>query len=138
MKILALDLGDVHTGTALSDAMHIIAQPFRTIPTAHLVEELKKIFQQEEIDIVVVGQPKTMKGTESAQTKKAAEQTNMLKDVFTDKKFVLWDERLTSAQAASIKKIKTKEDKLASHSIAAALILSSYLEHLRMKAFLES
>lgn len=136
MKILALDLGDVHTGTALSDSSKIIAQPYKTFATYTLVEDLKQLFSIEDIDTVVVGKPITMKGKESEQTKKAAELTEQLKSIFSNKEFVLWDERCTSSQAASLKKIKTKEDKRASHSLAAALILTGYLEHLRMKAFL--
>ena len=42
---------------------------------------------------------------------------------------------LTSKQAATIKSAKTKEDKLRSHAIAAAIFLSSYLEY---KRFLET
>jgi len=41
------------------------------------------------------------------------------------------DERLTSKQADQIKQAKTKEDKIKSHSIAAALILRSYWIRLR-------
>ena len=47
----------------------------------------------------------------------------------------MWDERLTSKQASTIKSTKTKEDKLRSHAIAAAIFLSSYLDY---KRFYES
>jgi len=46
---------------------------------------------------------------------------------------ILWDERLSSKRAASgTKKIMTKEEKVVSHSIAAAFILDSYLEYRRI------
>ena len=44
-----------------------------------------------------------------------------------------WDERFTSQQATQLKKQKTKQDKLASHSIAAALLLMGYLEYQRQQ-----
>jgi RNase H-fold protein (predicted Holliday junction resolvase) len=46
----------------------------------------------------------------------------------------MWDERLTSKQASKIKSTKTKEDKLRSHAIAAAIFLSTYLEYKRFSS----
>ena len=74
-----------------------------------------------------------MRGTESDQTKKIRFQFEKLRLHFASYEWVLWDERLTSKQAAKIKPTKSKEDKLASHSIAAALILGSYLDYLRQQ-----
>jgi putative holliday junction resolvase len=133
MKILALDLGDVHTGTALSDSEHIIANPFKTVPTSELRPFLKNILATENISTVVVGYPKTLKGTESIQTKKTVSEKEILEDEFKSVEWALWDERLSSKQAARTKPIKNKADKLFSHSIAAAIILNSYLEHLKFK-----
>ena len=70
MKVLALDLGDSWVGTALSDPMKIIARPHETVKTKDLFNFLKNIFETEQIDTVLVGYPRTMRGTESAQTKK--------------------------------------------------------------------
>lgn len=127
MKTLALDLGDAWVGTAISDELGITARPYQTVKPQELVDFLKKIISTEQINTIVVGYPKTMRGTESEQTKKIVAQKEELEAQFPGIKWVLWDERLSSKQAAGIKKTKTKEDKIASHSVAAAVILTGYL-----------
>ena len=54
MKILALDSGDVWTGTALSDPMGIIAKPFKTIKSIQLMEFLTITFQSEKIKAIYI------------------------------------------------------------------------------------
>lgn len=130
MKIAALDLGDVWTGTAISDDLGITARPYETIKTEVITTFLKNFIAQEQIDTIVVGYPKTMSGTESQQTKKIIAQKELLQEEFPTVTWVLWDERLSSKQAAHVKKNKSKQDKIASHSVAAALILTGYLLYL--------
>ena len=135
MKILALDIGDVWTGTALSDPMGIIAKPYKTVQSHNLLAFLQEIFQAEKIQTVVVGYPKTMKGTESEQTKKTTGFVEQLKTTFPTINFVLWDERLSSKRADDLKRTsRPPADKQASHSRAAAFILSSYLEYKHIHA----
>lgn len=133
MKILGLDVGDRWTGTAISDALGMFARPYQTIETPKLSDFLTQVIEKESIQTVVVGYPKTLKGTESEQTKKVIETVDQLKKAFPNIAWQLWDERLTSQQADKIKKARTKEEKIKSHSIAAALILGSYLDHLAFK-----
>lgn len=133
MKILALDIGDVHTGTAISDPAGIIAIPYRTLSSTTLIEDLKNIIAQEAVTILVLGLPQTLKGTESEQTKKTKEKGAVIQATFPDLKIVWIDERLTSKQAAGFKRDTSKEEKLKSHSRAAALILNIYLEQLRFQ-----
>ncbi|MBI2353217.1 Holliday junction resolvase RuvX [Candidatus Dependentiae bacterium] len=130
MKILALDLGDVWTGTAISDPLKIIATPYQTVKTVDLELFLVTLFQKEVIDTIIIGYPRTMKGTESLQTKKVLEQKEILEKKFPFKKYILWDERLSSKQAQAIQQKKSKSDKSKEHSIAAALILETYLQFL--------
>lgn len=137
MKLLGLDIGDQWTGIAISDDLHIIASPHQTVASKYLESTLKKLFETEKISHVVVGNPITMKGTESDQTRKVIAHKEQLALQFPAIEWVLWDERLTSRQADSIKQAKTKEEKLKQHSLAAALILKSYLDHLAYKKDLE-
>jgi len=128
MKTLALDVGDKWTGTALSDSLGMFAQPYQTTPSDKLETFLKDVLEKEPIKTVVVGYPKTMRGTISDQTRKVEATKEKLEKLFDSIEWVLWDERLSSKRASNLKKARTKEDKIKSHSIAAAFILESYLE----------
>jgi putative holliday junction resolvase len=132
-KIAALDYGDVWTGSALSDAMRMFARPYKTIASKDLNALIQTFITQEKIETLVIGYPQTMRGTESIQTKKIITLFESLQLQFPTITFVLWDERLSSKKADSLRKNKTKEDKIHAHSIAAAIILTSYLDHLRFE-----
>ncbi len=130
-KILALDVGDVWTGTALSDALALLARPYKTVKTVQLETFLKDLLDSEPIDSVVVGNPRTLRGTVSQQTVKAQQVKERLERKFDMVSWVLWDERLTSKRAQALKRSTTKDERIDSHSIAAAFILDSYLEYRR-------
>lgn len=129
MKIVALDIGDAWTGTAISDALGMFARPLQTVATTQLEPFLTTLINQEPIGTVVVGHPKTMRGTTSDQTLKVEQMFEQLKTQFSTVTWILWDERLSSKRADTIKKGTSKEDKLQSHSRAAAFILASYLDY---------
>lgn len=131
MKILALDLGDVWTGTALSDSLQMLCKPYKTVKTNQLKEFLTDLFKEERIITIVVGYPKTLKGSESEQTKKIVAMKENLEATFPLLDWVLWDERLSSKQAQNMK--APKDDKQKIHSIAAAIFLEGYLMHLEFK-----
>jgi putative Holliday junction resolvase len=131
MKIVALDLGDQWTGVAISDALQITARPLTTVVTNQLTDFIKTLLQEEKIDTIVLGYPKTLKGTESEQTRKIKIMGAQLQEQFPGINWVWWDERLTSKQAAQLIRPKNKEDKLASHAVAAALLLMGYLDSLK-------
>lgn len=137
-KIVALDLGDQWVGVAISDNDHIIARPYTTITAKELMPYIPQLLAQQEVSTIVVGYPKTMRGTESAQTLKVKEQFLALEKLFPHLQWVLWDERLTSSWAAQLGKQRTKEEKLKSHARAAAFVLDSYLTYLKnMRDFSE-
>lgn len=131
MKIVALDIGDVWTGSAISDALGMLARPYQTTESKHLETFLTTLFAQEEISTVVIGNPTTMRGTMSEQTNKVVATKEALEKLFPTVTWVLWDERLSSKRADNLKHAKNKEEKRQSHSIAAAFILTSYLDYRR-------
>lgn len=131
-RIFALDIGDVWTGTALSDSLGLIARPYKTVKTAQLEEFLKQVLTEESIEAIVVGYPRTLRGTISEQTRKVLQVKEQLEQKFTMVRWVLWDERLTSKRAEQLKRKFTKRAKYDSHSLAATFILDSYLEYRRI------
>jgi len=130
MRIAALDLGDVWIGIALADPLGITARPFKTIKLQDLTATIEQLMTNEQVSAIVVGDPQTMRGTASEQTVKVRTLVEALQKQFPALQWVLWDERLTSKQAAHIHKARDKKDKLQQHAVAAALILRSYLDHL--------
>lgn len=132
-KIVALDCGDVWTGSAISDVMHMFAKPYKTVSSKELVSLIQTFIADERIETLVIGYPQTMRGTESKQTKKIVTLFESIKKQFPALNCVLWDERLSSKKAATFAKGISKKDKLHSHSVAAAVILTSYLDHLRFQ-----
>lgn len=133
MKIMALDLGDVWTGTALSDSMQMLAKPYQTVKTVDLKNFLTTLLKEEKIATFVVGYPKTLEGRESDQTRKVVLMKEDLERTFCIQNWILWDERLTSKQANMLRSGRYDKQKL--HSIAAALILETYLMHLTFERF---
>ena len=71
----------------------------------------------------------TMKGTVSQQTQKVLDLKKQLETTFPQLTWLSWDERLSSKRAQELKHAKTKEEKLKSHSLAAAFILQGYLDY---------
>lgn len=137
MKILSLDLGDKWVGSAISDEIGLTCRPYKTVELKNSIDFLKETIKKEEIEKIIVGYPKTSKGTQSEQTLRIIEQQknieNKLKKAGIESlEWILWDERLSSKRAEKIstKKIKNQEDKQKSHSVAAAFILQSYLDYL--------
>ena len=131
MTLLSLDLGDRWIGTATSDPLKIAAKPHKTVEIDQLEKFLNEIIKERNISTVVVGRPKTLSGKESEQTKKIIAKKEELEKIFSSIKWVLWDEKLSSKYAEKLKKITNKEEKKQSHSVAAAFILQSYLDHLQ-------
>jgi putative Holliday junction resolvase len=132
MRLLGIDYGKSKVGLALGDDITKMAFGFKTIKNQgleKLIKEMKKIIEEEDIDLVVVGKPLNMQGKEEIP-KDLREFFNELKALNS----VVWqDERLTTKQAEAMAKtipgkpIKFKEldDKL-----AAMVILQSYLDSL--------
>jgi putative Holliday junction resolvase len=130
---MALDIGDVWTGSAISDALGMFARPYQTVESSTLEAFISITLKKENIATIIVGYPKTMRGTKSEQTEKLELLFEHLKKTFPTISWLLWDERLSSKRADQLKKGISKEDKKQSHSLAAAFILSSYLDYQHMQ-----
>lgn len=130
-RFAALDLGDRWTGVATADPAGIITTPHTTVETKNLFTFLQAFLKKEMIGVMVVGLPITLRLTESDQTKKIRVVFQELQEQFPNNTFVFFDERYSSQHAESIKPIQSKKDKLHSHAIAAAIILSDYLESIK-------
>lgn len=130
-RILALDIGDVWTGIAISDPLGIIARPLTTIKTESIIAECATLVAEHGCKKIVVGRPITCKGSESSQTIKTEATVNSLKEALPEIEFIWRDERFSSQRVKKPRQRETKEGKLAEHARAAADILDMYLTSLR-------
>ena len=135
MKYLGLDLGTRSLGLSISDLTHTIASTYKTIRYEendydYLLQELKKIIEQEKIGKLVLGLPKNMNNTIGESAERCLNFRKLLEDNLNIQ-VEMQDERLTTVEAhnfmieanMSRKKRKQKID-----SLAANIILQTYLD----------
>jgi len=135
-RILAVDYGERRVGLALSDPLGITAQGLETVEVNSLKEAIstiKRLLVEHDVKEVVVGHPRNMDGTEGEAAVRVSRFAHTLERE-TGLRVKLWDERLTSVAALRAMhemdvKIKGRKGKL--DSIAATMILQSYLNFIR-------
>lgn len=132
-RIVAIDFGLKRTGIAVTDPLKIIASALTTLPTAEVLDFLKKYCAEEPVESFVVGLPLHADGNPAQIAPQADAFTQSLQKLFPDKAVVRQDERNTSNEAkrillaSGIKKQK-RRDKSLVDKIAAALILEQYMQ----------
>lgn len=98
---MALDVGDVRTGVALSDAMQIVASPHVVLtetPGPGLATQIAAMAREEEAVAVVVGLPLRQQGDRGPQAEKVLAFCAMLGEELA-LPIVLCDERFTTVSA---------------------------------------
>ncbi|MDP6685093.1 MAG: Holliday junction resolvase RuvX [Candidatus Marinimicrobia bacterium] len=131
-RILSIDYGSSRVGFAVSDPLHIIATPLKTIKNKsnqNLLENINQIVKELDIETIVLGLPLGMNGKETKQTKSVREFSDSL--IKNNYRVILEDERLTTviAKKEIIKQnINTGKNKTLIDQTAAALILQNYLD----------
>ena len=136
MRIMAIDYGDARTGVAVSDALGMLAG-FTTVVRGRnaqaVAAEGGKLAKEHGAQVLVLGFPRNMDGTEGARADRYRAFADLLEQE-TGRKPVLWDERRTTVEAHAI--LHTSGKKMKDHkknvdAVAAALILEGYLTFLR-------
>lgn len=139
MRKLALDIGDVRIGIAISDPLCIIASPYETYTRNKDKEKdylyIASIVKLKECDTIVIGLPINMDGSSGKRVELVHKFGDELKN-YTDADIDYCDERLSTVEAeqmliqADMRRDKRKQvvDK-----IAAAIILTSYLDSNKVK-----
>ncbi len=133
MKILAVDLGQVRTGIAISDISCILASPVCTIEEKNkenLAEKINKICVSEKVSKIILGLPKNMDGSEGESAKQARDFGFLLQKKI-NLPVIMWDERGTTITAhnyLNITDTKGKKRKKVVDTVAATIILQNYLD----------
>ncbi len=131
-RILALDYGEKRTGVAVTDELKLIASGLTTIPTADLLKFLTEYFEKENVERVLVGEPKRMDDSPSQSEVFIQEFLKKFSEKFPTMPLERVDERFTSKMAvqsmidSGLKK-KKRRNKALVDEISATIILQTWL-----------
>ncbi len=132
-RLMAIDYGTKRTGIAVTDILRIVPGGLTTVPTHELEHFLEEYFKKEPVDVIVVGLPKNMDGSDSASMRFVRPFTERITARYPDKKVVMYDERFTSVLAhktildSGIHKM-ARRNKALVDEISATIILQSYMD----------
>ena len=131
-RILAIDYGQKRTGIAITDEMQIIASGLTTIPSETAIDFLKDYFSKENVEKVLIGEPKQMNGQPSQSTEVIEKFVTKFKTNFSEMAIERVDERFTSKMAfqtmidSGLKK-QQRKNKALIDEISATIMLQDYL-----------
>ena len=134
MRYLGLDLGTKTLGIAVSDLTGTIATSLTILRHEnnheYLIEELKKIISEKNIETIVLGLPKNMNNTIGERGEMVLSFKEKLEKSI-NLPVILEDERLTTRVAENIlitADVSRKKRKKVIDKMAANIILQSYLD----------
>jgi len=135
-RVLAVDYGRKRVGLAVTDPLQIIANGLTTVPAHTVFDFLKKYFQEEKVETIVVGYAKQMDNTDSESMKYIKPFVNRLRKLYPDMNIEMVDERFTSKIAfqamidGGVKK-KDRRNKGLIDTVSATIILQTWMEQKR-------
>ena len=144
-RALGIDLGEARVGIAVADALGMLAHPRETIRVGPkgdkaVLARIAEIVKADGIEVVVLGLPRNMSGTEGPAAAKARAFAEKLRTA-TGCEVRLQDERLTTVAAHKALQASgrnAKQGRAIIDQVAAQTILQTYLdaEALRREAIL--
>lgn len=133
MRILAIDYGKKRTGLAVTDPLQIIANGLTTVATKDLEAFIMDYVAREQVERIIVGQPRQMNGEDSENMRRITPFVNRLRRLLPAIPVELFDERFTSVLAhrtileSGIGK-KARQNKALVDEISATIILQGWME----------
>jgi putative Holliday junction resolvase len=134
-RILAIDYGQKRVGIAVTDELKMIANGLTTVHVKDIFDFLKNYLDKENVETIVVGEPKDMMNRPSDASRYIEPFVRKLRKTYPNLKIDRFDERFTSNMAheamltGGLKK-KKRQDKALVDTISATLILQSYMNSL--------
>ncbi|MBR3195617.1 MAG: Holliday junction resolvase RuvX [Clostridia bacterium] len=132
-RVLALDVGTVRIGIAVSDPTGLIAQPvenYTRVSRKADIEHIRELAQQYDAGMILSGLPRLLDGSEGEQAAKTRAFTERVARA-CELDAVYWDERMTSIVAESVlidAGLSRAKRKSAIDKLAATVILQSWLD----------
>ncbi len=133
-RVLALDIGSVRIGAAISDPTRTIAQGLGVWQADRWREDFAECLKRYDPAVVVVGLPARTDGKISEAAERVREIVAELASSYPEREFVTQDERFTTviAQRAMLEgDVSRKKRKQSVDKLAAVVILSDWLESQR-------
>ncbi|MGC8461188.1 MAG: Holliday junction resolvase RuvX [Candidatus Dormibacteria bacterium] len=130
---IGIDFGSVRMGISVSDDSNIIAVPYGSIGWAeadHGWAELHSLIMERQPAGIIVGLPKQLNGTEGAAAEQARDFAHQVEEHFGISA-ILWDERLTTVEAARLMRMmgmSSKKQRTRIDAHAATIMLQSWLD----------
>ena len=132
MIILSVDYGDARTGLAVCDRMEILASPVGVINESYepkVISAVATEAQKQKAELIVVGLPKNMDGSEGSRAEKCTRFAEQLRQA-TGIETVMYDERLTTVWAhktLSENNVRGKKRKAVVDAVSAVVILEGFM-----------
>ena len=127
-RILSVDYGKKRCGLAVTDPLQIIPGGLATVPTSELLAFIKDYTTREQVERIVVGEPKQPNGLPSENLARVKAFVGQLKKMLPHIPVEYYDERFTSVLAhramldGGLRK-KARQDKALVDEISATIIL---------------
>lgn len=131
-RLLAIDYGRKRTGIAVSDPLQLIATGLTTIQSDSLLSWLKDYMQQEPVEKIIIGYPKTLSNEPAEAIRYINPVIKKIVHTFPEIPLVLMDERFTSKMAfqamidGGLKK-KDRQDKAMIDKVSATILLQDFM-----------
>lgn len=135
-SLLAIDLGTKTLGIAASDSTRMIASPIETLPRTRFGDDcqrLRRVMSDRDTAGLVLGLPNNMDGSAGPRVQSARAYARNLAREF-ELPILLWDERLTTAEAERMLIAADTSRKRRAEvidKVAATIILQAVLDRLR-------
>ena len=133
MRALALDIGEVRVGVAVSDPAGRVVSPVCVLPAAEVLAHavsFRRVLEDWEPELLVCGLPRTLAGEEGPQAERIRAQAGKIAAA-CGLPLEFADERLSSAEAKRILKEQGLSERAMRgkvDSVAAGLFLQSWLD----------
>jgi len=131
-RILSIDYGKKRTGLAVTDPLQIIAGGLATVATSGLFEYLQAYIAHEEVERIVIGEPRQPNGQPSENLQRVQQFVNRWRKAMPQIPIEYYDERFTSVLAhqamldGGLRK-KARQEKALVDEISATIILEDYM-----------
>jgi len=137
-RIIGVDLGDVRTGLAVSDALGKMAHGLKTVKpkgASELIGMIRDLCAEYGSNTVVLGNPVNMDGSHGPRSQRAEKFAERLKEE-TGFEVILVDERMTTMAASRFMNetdTRGKKRKDTIDTLSAEIILQNYLDSQKNK-----